>query len=147
MGLREICESVETVEIEETSGEDQQNEKVEEEKGGNKKKLVQHFILLPRPQKHDVLWPTALASRLLLECLRKATDIQKATAQALQRCLNGKSQDEIHHVLEYWLEIYRCIMEVCAFSSIVFFPFIAIIWSTFTFEEAPTKSGCPRKAD
>ena len=117
MGLHDICESVEKVNIERTLGVDQHHETSEEEENEEKStKQVRRFFLLQRPQNSDALPPAALATRLLLECLRRATDIQNAAAQALQRCLNGKSQDEIHHVLEYWLEIYRCLMEVCISS-------------------------------
>ncbi|KAL7064641.1 hypothetical protein AAHC03_05229 [Spirometra sp. Aus1] len=68
-------------------------------------------LLNDRPRHEDLLPPTALATRLLLESTRKPSDVQVATAQALQRCLNGKSQDEIDHVLDYWLEIYHCLVE------------------------------------
>lgn len=71
----------------------------------------ERILLNDRPRHEDLLPPTALATRLLLESTRKHPDVQVATAQALQRCLNGKSQDEIDHVLDYWLEIYHCLKE------------------------------------
>ncbi|VDK33085.1 unnamed protein product [Taenia asiatica] len=117
LGLRESCESEKTVGNAESVDDDQQGRRQEHQQEGEigdeeEKKQKQHrFILLQRPRNPDVLPPAALATRLLLECLRKSADIQKASASALRRCLNGKSQDEINHIIDYWLEIYHCLME------------------------------------
>lgn len=68
--------------------------------------------LYPQPRTNpDLLLPVALATRLLLESTHKQPDMQTATALALQRCLNGKSQEEIDHIIDNWLDIYRCLKE------------------------------------
>ncbi|KAL5971896.1 eIF-2-alpha kinase activator GCN1 [Taenia solium] len=116
LGLRESCESEKTVGNAESVDDDQQEQRQEQQEGEigdeeEKKQKQRRFVLLQRPRNPDVLPPTALATRLLLECLRKSADIQKASACALRRCLNGKSQGELSHVIDYWLEIYHCLME------------------------------------
>ncbi|EUB63098.1 Translational activator GCN1 [Echinococcus granulosus] len=119
VGLRDGCESEKMVVNAEPVDDDQQDQQQEQQQEGKigdeeeEKRPKQHhlFVLLQRPRNPDVLSPPVLATRLLLECLRKSADIQKASACALQRCLNGKSQDEINRVIDYWLEVYRCLME------------------------------------
>uniref|UniRef100_A0A5K3FWT2 TOG domain-containing protein n=1 Tax=Mesocestoides corti TaxID=53468 RepID=A0A5K3FWT2_MESCO len=83
----------------------------EELESDNDRTSDRRLVLLSQPHNPSALQPTALATRLLLESIRTPVDIQMATASALQRCVNGKSQEEIQHVLDYWLEIYRCLME------------------------------------
>lgn len=116
MGLRDSCESEEAVGNAESADGDQQEQQQEQQQGEvgdeEEKEQKQHrFVLLQRPRNPGALPPAALATRLLLECLRKSADIQKASACALRRCLNGRSQDEINRVIDYWLEIYHCLME------------------------------------
>ncbi|VDM16566.1 unnamed protein product [Hydatigera taeniaeformis] len=117
VGLRDSCESEEKVKYTEPVDDQQkcqqENQQTTTIGNGEEKKQKQRrrFVLLQHPKDPDVLPPAVLATRLLLECLRKSADIQKASACALQRCLNGKSQDEIGYVIDYWLDVYRCLME------------------------------------
>ncbi|VDN97190.1 unnamed protein product [Rodentolepis nana] len=104
VGFEENCESSEVVDT--VSSEENEND------GDNDaQKKLKRFTLLNHPKNPYTLPSTALATRLLLECLQKAPDVQQAAASALQRCLNGKPQESINHVLDYWLNIYCCLIE------------------------------------
>nr|CDS33347.1 translational activator gcn1 [Hymenolepis microstoma] len=104
VGFEENCESSEVVDT--VSSEENEN-------GGENdaQKKLKRFTLLTHPKNPHTLPSAALATRLLLECLQKAPDVQQAAASALQRCLNGKPQESINHVLDYWLNIYYCLIE------------------------------------
>ncbi|VUZ56756.1 unnamed protein product, partial [Hymenolepis diminuta] len=107
VGFAEICESAEVVDA--VSSEENEEENSREDDA--QKKKLKRFTILYHPKNPDTLPSAALATRLLLECLQKAPDVQQAAANALQRCLNGKPQESINHVLDYWLNIYYCLIE------------------------------------
>lgn len=122
VGFQENCESAEVVEVfhHQEQGDDEAAD-AGDEKYAQKK--LKRFSLLHHPKNSDLLPPAALATRLLLECLRNSPDVQQSAANALQRCLNGKPQEDYNCVLDYWLDIYHCLIEVCVVFFLIFFPY------------------------
>lgn len=116
VGLADACESSELIDTTSPSEENEDGGGIGEENGDsqNDKRKVKRVSLLHHPKNSDTLPPVALSTRLLLECLQKAPDVQQAAANALQRSLNGKPQEAITHVLDYWLKIYTSLIEVRA---------------------------------